>query len=127
MAGSKLSGAEVEERVSKCFDLRYKENYKQVQWVKYCHEHYGDKSEQQYHKYWSQAKERYTENWKEKLNKLLDPAVNELYRLIVDEDPKIRQRAIDQIVKYTGNEVTKIEGDFKVENINLSWGENETE
>jgi len=37
-------------------------------------------------------------------------------------DEKIRSRAIDQIVKYTGNDIEKIEA--KVEgNIVLNWGD----
>ena len=51
--------------------------------------------------------------------------MNELFSLLADEDPKIRQRAIDQIVKYTGNDIEKIEA--KIEgNIELNWGEQET-
>jgi len=69
--------------------------------------------------------EKYSENWKEKLGKAIDPAVNELYSLLVSDDEKIRQRAIDQIFKYTGNDITKIEADVKVEQINLNWGSNE--
>ena len=127
MSGTKLPSGEIEDRIKKCFNLRYQGNVKQVDWIKYCHEHYGDKSEQQYHQYWSKAKERYTEDWKEKLNKLLDPAINELYSLISSDDEKIKQRAVDQIIKYTGNEVTKIEGEFKIESINLSWGDENNE
>jgi hypothetical protein len=32
---------------------------------------------------------------------------------LASEDEKIRQRAIDQIVKYTGNDIQKIEADIK--------------
>jgi len=52
---------------------------------------------------------------------MLDPAMNELFGLLGSEDEKIRQRAIDQIVKYTGNDIQKIEA--KIEgNIVLNWG-----
>jgi len=124
MAGTKLTHTEVDERVNKCLELRYEANDPILfkGWIKYCKENYGDKSEQQYSKYWSDAKAKYEERWRAKLNKMLDPAMNELYTLLADEDPKIRQRAIDQIVKYTGNDIEKIEA--KIEgNIELSWGD----
>ena len=123
MAGNKLTHTEVDERVEKCFELRFKTDPPMLQkeWIKYCHKHYNDKSEQQYHAYWSAAREKYDEGWKAKLNQMLDPAMNELFGLLGSEDEKIRQRAIDQIVKYTGNDIQKIEA--KIEgNIVLSWG-----
>jgi len=126
MAGKKLTHTEVDERVDKCLELRYKANdpILQKEWVKYCKKNYGDKSEQQYIAYWIAAREKYEEGWRAKLNKMLDPAMNELFALLADDDPKIRQRAIDQIVKYTGNDIEKIEA--KIEgNIELSWGEEE--
>jgi hypothetical protein len=52
---------------------------------------------------------------------MLDPAMNELILLLADEDPKIRQRAVDQIVKYTGNDIQKIEANIQG-NVVLSWG-----
>jgi len=124
MAGKKLTHTEVDQRVDKCLELRYEANdpilYKD--WIKYCHKHYGDKSEIQYTKYWSDAKAKYEERWRAKLSKMLDPAMNELYGLLASDDEKIRQRAIDQIVKYTGNDIEKIEA--KVEgNIVLNWGD----
>ena len=127
MAGNKLTNAEVNERVDACLTMRYNADSPMLQreWIAYCHEHYGDKSEQQYHYYWSMARDRYEENWRAKLSKMLSPAVDELYNLLGDDDPKIRQRAIDQIVKYTGNDIQKIEA--KVEgNIELTWGDNIT-
>ena len=124
MAGTKLTQAEVDERVDKCFELRFKAETPMLfrEWIKYCKKHYGDKSEQQYSKYWADAKAKYDEAWKSKLNKMLDPAMNTLFELLASDDEKIRQRAIDQIVKYTGNDIEKIEA--KVEgNIELSWGD----
>jgi hypothetical protein len=123
MPGIKLTGHEIDERVDKCIELRYKgnESLTQKQWIKYCHKTYGDKSEQQYCYYWAQATEQYNELWKAKLNKMLDPAMNELVLLLADEDPKIRQRAVDQIVKYTGNDIQKIEANIQG-NVVLSWG-----
>ena len=102
MAGIKLTSGEVNERVEQCFDLRYKQGYKQKQWIKYCHETYNDKSEKQYHQYWIKSKDIYNESWRDKLEKQLDPAVNELIGLMASDDEKIRQRAIDQVFKYSG-------------------------
>ena len=124
MAGKKLTHTEVDERVNTCLKLRYEANdpILQTEWVKYCKKHYGDKSEQQYIAYWIAAREKYEERWRAKLNKMLDPAMNELFALLADEDAKVRQRAIDQIVKYTGNDIEKIEA--KIEgNIELKWGD----
>ena len=123
MAGVKLTQAEVDKRVDKCLELRYQSDIPilQKEWVKYCHQEYNDKSEQQYIKYWIDAKAKYEEMWRSKLNKMLDPAMTELYNLLGDDDAKVRQRAIDQIVKYTGNDIDKIEA--KVDgNITLNWG-----
>jgi len=124
MAGTKLTHTEVDERVDKCLELRYKAETPilQKEWVNYCHRTYGDKSEKQYIQYWISAREKYEESWRAKLNKMLDPAMNELYSLLGSEDEKIRQRAIDQIVKYTGNDIEKIEA--KVDGtITLNWGD----
>jgi hypothetical protein len=124
MAGDKLTKVEVDERIVKCFELRFKTDPPMLQkeWIKYCHTHYGDKSEQQYHQYWAQAKEEYDEKWKSKLNQMLDPAMDQLFVLLASDDEKIRQRAIDQIVKFTGNDVQKIEA--KIDgNIVLNWGD----
>ena len=124
MAGEKLTSAETNQRIDKCYELRYGETKYRVQdWIKYCHEAYGDKSEQQYTAYWMKSGEKYNENWKEKLGKAIDPAVNELYNLLTSDDEKIKQRAIDQIMKYTGNDITKIEGDIKLTQVELKWGD----
>ena len=128
MAGIKLTHTEVDERVDKCLELRYKSNNPILfkEWIAYCHKNYSDKSEQQYSAYWASAKEKYEEAWRAKLNNLLDPAINELYSLLASDDEKIRQRAIDQIVKYTGNEIQRIEA--KIDgNIILNWGSNAEE
>jgi len=127
MAGIKLTNAEINKRVDKCLEMRYNASSPclQREWIAYCHEVYGDKSEQQYHAYWAMARERYEENWRAKLSKMLSPAMDELFRLLADEDPKIRQRAIDQVVKYTGNDVEKIEA--KIDgNITLNWGDEDS-
>ena len=124
MAGNKLTNTEVNERVDACLDMRYNASSPLLQreWVAYCHNTYGDKSEQQYHAYWALARNRYEENWRAKLSKMLSPAMNELYSLLASEDEKIRQRAIDQIMKYSGNDIDRIEA--KIEgNIELNWGD----
>lgn len=124
MAGEKLTSAETNLRIDKCYELRYGEQKYRVQdWIKYCHETYGDKSEQQYTAYWMKSGAKYNDNWKEKLGKAIDPAVNELYSLLSSDDEKIRQRAIDQIMKYTGNDITRIEGDVKITQVELKWGD----
>ena len=127
MAGTKLTNTEVEARVDKCLELRYKAETPilQREWVKYCKKEYNDKSEKQYIQYWISAREKYEESWRAKLNKMLDPAMNELMGLLASDDEKIRQRAIDQIVKYTGNDIEKIEA--KIEGtIELNWGDTNT-
>lgn len=128
MAGTKLTKAEVQKRVDKCLELRFYPTsgtpILQKQWIAYCHEHYGDKSEQQYHKYWMDAKEQYEENWKAKLQKMLDPAMVELYSLLTSDDDKIRQRAVDQVMKFTGNDVDRLDINANVSGqIELSWGD----
>ena len=123
MAGSKLPKSETDSRVQQCYDMRYNSNDGLLfrNWMKYCHENYGDKSEQQYTAYWVSSSEIYQESWREKLSKQLDPAVNELIGLLASEDEKIRSRAVDQIMKYTGNDVEKIEAKIQG-NIELNWG-----
>jgi hypothetical protein len=126
MAGDKLDKVEVDERITKCFELRFKSDPPMLQreWIKYCKKHYGDKSEQQYHWYWAQAKDKYDESWRAKLNNMLDPAISELFLLLTSNDEKIKQRAIDQIVKYTGNDIQKIEAKIDSD-ITLNWGKEE--
>ena len=126
MAGDKLTSGEVNERVEQCFDLRYKQGYKQKQWIKYCHETYNDKSEKQYHQYWIKSKDIYNESWRDKLEKQLDPAVNELIGLMASDDEKIRQRAIDQVFKYSGNDEIKLAVSGQVD-ISLTWGDTKDE
>jgi len=115
---------EVDTRVNECYHLRYEqpESITQVKWVEYCHEVYGDRSEQQYCAYWAKAKEKYDDAWQERLNKLLGPAVDELNGMLASEDEKIRQRAIDQIFKYTGHDIQKIQAEIKGD-IKVSFGE----
>jgi len=127
MAGQKLSNAEIEARVDTCLNLRYNLDKPMLfrEWIKYCHKHYNDKSEKQYTAYWSKAKERYEEGWRAKLNNMLEPAMDTLVGLMYSEDEKVRQRAVDQVVKYTGNEIEKIEAKIEA-NIELNWGDEDS-
>ena len=127
MPGNKLSKSETDSRVNKCLDLRYNATDPILfkDWIKYCKNEYGDKSEQQYSAYWAKAKEQYDERWRTKLNAMLDPAMGQLLGLLASDDEKIRSRAVNQIVKYTGNDIEKIEA--KIDgNIQLNWGDEET-
>jgi len=128
MAGDRLNNVEVNLRVDKCLELRYQTNPPMLQreWIKYCHKHYNDKSEQQYTAYWANAKERYDESWRALLNAQLTPAVQTLIGLLASEDEKVRQRAIDQIVKYTGNDIDRSEINVSVTEYVTKWGADAT-
>lgn len=123
MAGQKLPKNITDARVEKCYDLRYNNNvpFGQKDWIKYCHETYNDKSELAYHEYWSEASRKYKSYWKEKLDKQVGPAVDKIIELLDNEDPRISQKAIEQIFKYTGNEVEKIDMNING-SIKLNWG-----
>ena len=112
MPGEKVSKQELTEIVEKAYDLRYNQNYTQIKYVKWAKKEYK-KSEQQCCQYYLKAKHHHTTIWKDLLEKQLTPAVEELIRLMADDNPKIRQRAIDQIVKYTGNDIQKIQAEIK--------------
>lgn len=122
MAGHKINNKELEDRIDKAYDLRYNQNYTQEKYVKWCKEEYGDKSEQQYCQYFLKARERNDQAWKDKLQSLLGPATDELFRLLASEDERTRSRAVDQIMKYTGNDVQKVQAEVKGE-IKVSFGE----
>ena len=126
MAGLKMTDAEINERVELCFDMRYKQGTRQVDWVKYCHEHYDDKSEKTYISYWIKSKDLYNESWRDKLSKQLDPAVNTLIGLLASDDEKIRQRAVDQVMKFNGEDEIKVAISGQMD-IKLNWGDAETE
>ena len=124
MAGEKMTHAEIADRVENCYSLRYGETaFKYKDFIAYCHKTYGDKSEKTYTSYWQKAKEMYEEAWREKLNKSVQPAVDELIRLLANESSAVRQRAIDQIMKYTGNDIERIQSEMKIQNIDLKWGD----
>ncbi len=123
MAGKRITKDENESRVTKCYFFRFEDPHPFgiKDWLVWCHDTYGDKSEQTYTKYWADAGNLYQDGWREKLNKQLDPAVNELIRLLADENPKIRHEAAKSIFKYTGHEVQKIEADIKTD-IKIKFG-----
>ena len=112
MPGEKASKQELTEIVEKAYDLRYNQNYTQIKYVKWAKKEYK-KSEQQCCQYYLKAKHHHTSMWKDLLEKQLTPAVEELIRLMADDNPKIRQRAIDQVVKFTGNDIQKIQAEIK--------------
>lgn len=124
MAGTRLPQDEVELRVQKCYELRFDTDrpFGVKDWLKYCHENYSDKSEQTYTLYWAQAGEKFKEGWKELLNKQLTPAVLTIIELLASEDEKVRQRAVDQIMKYTGNDIEKVEANVNLTHVKTNWG-----
>ena len=128
MAGNKLTTAETDLRVDKCLELRFQATPPMLQreWIKYCKKHYSDKSEQQYFAYWATAKNRYDEGWRAKLNNMLTPAMDTLIGLMYSDNEKIRSRAVDQVVKYTGNDIERIEAKIQG-NIELNWGDDSKE
>jgi len=113
-------------RIEECFKLRFgrPEGLKYHDWLDHCRNTYGDKSEITYWEYWDSASSMYKENWQAKLNNMIDPAVNELYKLLADENPKIRQKAIDQIIEYSGNKVQKIDANVNSQ-IKVKFGDTE--
>ena len=125
MAGTKLPHSIVDERIQTCYDLRYKDTttFTHIMWVAYCHEHYNDKSEQQYTAYWMSASGLHKAYWQEKLETQLSPAVEKLIELLGSDNEAIASKAIDQIMKYTGNDINKIEADINVKTIDVKFGE----
>jgi len=126
MSGQRITKAENDKRIDMCLELRFQTNPPMLQkeWIQYCHETYNDKSEITYHKYWSDARNKYEEVWRSKLSNLLEPAIDELYSLLSSDDEKIRSRALDQIMKYSGNDIQQIEAKIQG-NIELKWGGDE--
>ena len=124
MSRERLNNVEVQKRVDKCLELRYNSEVPilQKQWIAYCHENYDDKSEQQYHAYWSSAKEKYEEGWRAKLDGMLEPAMEVLLELLHSDNNQVRQRAIDQILKYSGNDIDRQQIDVTVKQIDTEWG-----
>ena len=127
MAGDRLNKVEFDKRVDACFKLRYESDapITQDRWVEYCHEQYGDKSEQSYCHYWAKAKEKYDDGWKEKLSKLLGPAADKIREGLESEDARTYQRAIDQVMKYTGNDVERVEVEGNITYFKAKFGDND--
>ena len=122
---SRLTDIEIQKRVDKCFELRYKSKKPilQREWVEYCKKNYGDKSIPQYTNYWMKAKNDYEEAWRSNLEGMLKPATEKLFNMLDSPSEAIRQRAIDQIMKYTGNDVQKHLIKAQIENISIGFGE----
>ena len=120
MAGTKSNDKEIQEIVKKAYHLRYNENYTQERYVKWAKVEYS-KSEQTCCQYFLKAKEYHSEVWKDLLEKQLTPAVEELIRLMADDNPKVRDAAIGKIFKYTGNEINKQEISATIETIKIKF------
>ena len=120
---NRLSNVELDKRIAKCGELRYKIDHPitQTKWVQYCKDTYGDKSVPTYLTYWMKAKEQYEMEWRGKLDALLIPAQNHLRQLLEDPNPSVRQRAIDQIMKYSGNDIQKHH--VLTQDISIGFGE----
>ena len=125
MRGVKLSQNAVEERVNKCFELRFNNqgtNFGHKEWIAYCKENYGDKSENTYTDYWMESSRRHKKFWKDKMDNQLSFAVDKMIEMLEHEDPRVVQKAIEQLFKYSGNDVEKI--DMNIEgDIKLNWGQ----
>lgn len=115
MAGSRLPQDEYDLRVAKCYEFRFEkeEPYGVKDWLEYCKEHYPEKSQQQHTKMWSDAGDLYEFAWKERLEKLLGPAVLKMEQNLYDEDGRINTKTIDQIFRYSGRDVQKIDANVK--------------
>jgi catalase len=125
MAGKRISEKEMQERVMEAYELRYESDkpIRQEDWVRLCHTKYGDKSEQQYCQYFTQARDIWENGLQNKLEQMLEPAANQLRELLDDPNPSIRQRAIDQIMKYTGRDIERKLIKAEINNITIGFGE----
>ena len=125
MAGNRLSVKETRDRVMEAYKLRYEteDPIRQEDWVRLCHTKYGDKSEQQYCQYFTQAKDIWENGLTNKLEKMLEPAANHLRELLEDNDPRVRSDAIKMIMKYTGRDIERKLIKAEVQQINLKFGE----
>ncbi len=121
MAGHKLTKAETDARIAQCYKMRYETTppTKHADYIIWCKKNYGNKSEMQYTAYWMKAGDIYKAAWKQKLEDSVGLATDEMVKLLQDEDPRVRQRAIDQIYKFSGNETEKLE---IVGSVELTWG-----
>lgn len=105
----RLTLVEVQRRVDKCIDLRYKADKPilQREWIDYCQSNYNDKSVPQYINYWMTAKEQYEEGWRGSLENLIEPAIDVLREGLSSNNPLVKSKTIDQIMKYSGNDIQK--------------------
>ena len=119
----RLTDIEVQRRVDNCFNLRYKSEKPilQREWIDLCQKEYGDKSIPTYTHYWMKAKNDYDEQWRANLEGMLRPAMIELQDLLRSDNPLVKQRAIDQIIKYSGNDVQKHL--VAIQDISIGFGE----
>ncbi len=126
MAGTKLTDAEVRERIELAYHNRYERTppMKQEEYVKWAKEYYGDKSEQTYCNYFTRAREIKNERWDEKLDELLNPAIEELRELLTNPDARIRQKAVDQVVEYAGRKIKNVKTDITSEGKSITIGFN---
>jgi len=126
MAGTRITQSEYDERVRRCYKLRYEEE-KPIgvkKWIEICEKDYPEKTGPTYTKMWADAGKLYEEGWRTKLSNMLGPATDELFRLLASEDEKVKQRAIDQIMKYNGEDIQKIQADIKGD-IKIRFGEDD--
>lgn len=121
MAGKKLTKAETDARIAECYKMRYETTppTKHADYITWCKKNYANKSEMQYTAYWMKAGDMYKQAWKQKLEDSVGAATDEMVKLLQDDDPRVRQRAIEQIFKYSGNETEKLE---IIGSVELSWG-----
>lgn len=105
----RLSNIEVQRRVDECFDLRFNADKPilQRQWIDHCKEKYGDKSIPTYQHYWNLAKQEHDERWRGTLEGLLEETVVALQEGLRSDNHYTRSKTIDQIMKYSGNDVQK--------------------
>lgn len=129
MAGTKLTDAEVRERILEAYHNRYERTppMKQEEYVKWAKERYADKSEQTYCNYFTRARDVVNERWDQRLDDLLTPAIQELGELLTNPDARIRQKAVDQVVEYAGRKIKNVKTDITSngKEINIGFGENE--
>jgi len=123
--GIRLTDVEVQRRVDNCFNLRYNSEKPilQREWIEVCKKQYGDKSIPMYTHYWMKAKNDYDEIWRGSLEGMLKGATDSLRESLNSDIPSIKQRAIDQIMKYTGNDIQKHLIKGQVEHYNIKFGE----
>ena len=126
MAGTRLTQDEYDNRVQTCYTLRFEnsEPFGVKEWLEYCAEHYPDKSQQQHTKMWSDAGQLYQKAWQDRLEGLLGPAVEKIRDNLYDEDGRINSKAIDQIFRYSGNDIQKIQADISAD-VKVKFGSDE--